>query len=163
MAGLTPILQATQNPLFVFLNAAINPIDNDPTFNHEMFHEVIETNISGYSTFISVLEANPEPKAQVICMGSTAIFVPNYKHLGYFISKVSNHNLVQSLQKLHTNHNYKLVVLGPVLTRMYRNGKLSGIKKIIFEALALEPEDAAARILRFALNKRRIIRLTSVS
>lgn len=157
---LEPILKSAPGPLYVFLNAAVNLVDNQSHFDHEVFREVVEINTFGYSTLVSVLEENPEPKARVIGVGSTAVFVPNLQYIGYHVSKVSNHNLLQTLQRCRTHHTYKLAVLGPILSRMALRGKLTGIKKFIFERLALTPEQAAKRLLRFADSRNAIQRIT---
>jgi NAD(P)-dependent dehydrogenase (short-subunit alcohol dehydrogenase family) len=161
--SLEPILKGVQGPTYVFLNAGINLVDNERTFSHERFHEVIETNLSGCSTFISALESNLGSKAKIICIGSTATLFPNLGHAGYFVSKVALHGLVKVLQRSKTHHQYKLVILGPMMSRMGRNAEVAGFKRRVFEFLAVSPQRAAAKILKFSAGNRRVLRLTWTS
>jgi hypothetical protein len=76
------------------------------------------------------------------------------------VSKDATARLVSALQVCRTRHLYKLVILGPILSRMAHAGNLAGLKKILFELFALSTDEAARRVVKFSESAKGTARIT---
>jgi NAD(P)-dependent dehydrogenase (short-subunit alcohol dehydrogenase family) len=109
-------------PELFILNAGINRVDNDETFELAAFTEVLETNLYGVLNFIEPLTrlAVGAPR-QVIAVGSLASFVGNPHGLGYHVSKRALASCFSVWSKMYANTDltFQQVLLGPVSTPIF--------------------------------------------
>jgi gluconate 5-dehydrogenase len=110
-------------PDLFILNAGINRVDNDGSFELAEFRAVMETNLFGVLHFIQPLTRFPlaaKPR-HVVAIGSMASYVGNPYGLGYHASKraLSACFDVWSHMYSGTDLIFQQVLLGPVGTPIY--------------------------------------------
>lgn len=139
------------------LNAGVNLSDNDGHFDGAQFSTVLRINLLGVTNLIGAFESLVQGKSVIVTIGSTAVWYFNHAHIGYHLSKLAVHRLHRALWRTGTRHSLKLVIAGPMMTRMGAQGDLRGIKRRIFEWLATPLGLVVDRVERFASSDRRIL------
>jgi NAD(P)-dependent dehydrogenase (short-subunit alcohol dehydrogenase family) len=114
-------------PNILILNAGINRIDNDESFQLSSYKEVIDTNLLGVLNFVEPLTLLP-PSAlprHVIAISSMASYVGNPYGLGYHTSKRALTACFDVWSRMYADTDliFQQVMLGPVRTRMYTMGE----------------------------------------
>lgn len=110
-------------PDVLILNAGINRIDNDESFQLSSYREVIDTNLFGVLNFVQPLTLLPPSglRRHVIAISSMASYVGNPYGLGYFTSKRALTACFDVWSRMYagTDLLFQQVMLGPVRTEMY--------------------------------------------
>jgi NAD(P)-dependent dehydrogenase (short-subunit alcohol dehydrogenase family) len=147
-------------PDLFILNAGINRLDNDETFDLTLYREVIETNLYGVLNFIGPLTQLPAVEADrhVVAIGSMVRYAGNPYGLGYQTSKRALTTCFDVWSRMYagTDLVFKQVILGPVGTSIYTiDDKLprwmSGIRRLSSASL----DGTVGAISRFARTRRR--------
>jgi len=156
--------RSDNTPDLLVLNAGVNQADNLGFLNFEMYEKVLRTNILGVMTFISALGRLSWKGKTIFTLSSTSNIVPNPAHLSYEHSKICLDRAVDSFQKSDPHNSYKTVILGPVRTNI-SNGfpEPTGIKKKIFDHLAIESTQAVKAIAHFLQGSGRRLYYTKLS
>jgi NAD(P)-dependent dehydrogenase (short-subunit alcohol dehydrogenase family) len=137
------------------LNAGINAVDNDETFDLTVFRDVLETNLLGIVNFVGPLTSlarRPGP-CHVIAISSMASFAGNPYGLGYHVSKRALTSCFATWARMYdgTDLVFQQVMLGPVRTPMYDMAKrLPRWMAWGKRALTVSPESTARAIARLA-------------
>jgi NAD(P)-dependent dehydrogenase (short-subunit alcohol dehydrogenase family) len=148
-------------PAVFILNAGINRLDNDDTFDLSRYREVVETNLYGVLNFIGPLTALPvSAPRHVVAISSMITYVGNPYGLGYQTSKRALTTCFDVWARMYegTDLVFKQVILGPVRTSMYTmDAKLPGwISRL--RALSSASLDSAVRaIADFAPTRRKTL------
>jgi NAD(P)-dependent dehydrogenase (short-subunit alcohol dehydrogenase family) len=161
VAGLVKSLEDSRElPSVFILNAGINRIDNDESFELESYKAVIETNLYGVLNFVEPLVRLPATGVprHVIAISSMASYAGNPHGLGYTTSKKSVTACFDVWSKMYagTDLVFQQVMLGPVHTAIYTMADrfpawMTGVKN----AFSASPEATARAISRFALTRRK--------
>lgn len=110
-------------PDVFILNAGINRLDNDETFDLPLYREVLETNLFGVLNFIGPLTALPTAAVDrhVVAISSMVSHAGNPYGLGYQTSKKALTACFDVWSQMYagTDSVFKQVVLGPVRTSIY--------------------------------------------
>jgi NAD(P)-dependent dehydrogenase (short-subunit alcohol dehydrogenase family) len=122
--GLVRGLAATgQLPRLFILNAGINRVDNDQSFDLLGYREVIDTNLYGVLNFVGPLTQLPVGpiRRHVVAISSLAHVVGNPYGLGYHSSKKALTACFDVWARMYagTDLVFKQVVLGPVPTAIF--------------------------------------------
>jgi len=148
-------------PDVFILNAGINRLDNDETFDLPAFREVVETNLYGVVNFIAPLTALPSSgERHVVAINSMVTYAGNPYSLGYQTSKRALTTCFGVWSNMYdgTELVFKQVILGPVQTSIYTmDEKLPGWMSR-FRALSSASLDSTVRaISRFARSRRKTL------
>ena len=107
-------------PDLFILNAGINRIDNDETFDLALYREVIETNLFGVLNFVGPLTRVPAAGVDrhVVAISSVVTLAGNPYGLGYQTSKQALTTCFDVWSQMYagTDLVFKQVILGPVAT-----------------------------------------------
>jgi NAD(P)-dependent dehydrogenase (short-subunit alcohol dehydrogenase family) len=145
-------------PDTVILNAGVNVIDNDQYLNTEVMRDVLETNLFGTLCFVENIQRLRWHGKTIVAISSTSTIVPNSKNMGYYVSKLSLNKLFALFSLSDPANEYKVVVLGPVETRLNRQlPALEGLQAKIFDWLSQSPARAASRCIAFIDSSRRVL------
>ena len=110
-------------PELLVLNAGINRLDNDESFDLGAYKSVIDTNLYGVLHFIGPLTRLPmgQIPRHVVAISSMANYVGNPYGLGYFTSKRALTACFEVWSKMYagTDLIFQQVLLGPVPTAIY--------------------------------------------
>lgn len=122
--GLVKNLEESRElPEVFILNAGINRVDNDESFELSSYREVVETNLYGVLNFIEPLTRLPPGAVprHVIAISSLANYVGNPYGLGYHTSKRALTACFGVWCKMYagTDLLFQQVMLGPVRTEIY--------------------------------------------
>jgi len=114
---------AGQLPEVFILNAGINRVDNDETFQLSLYREVIDTNLFGVLNFVAPLTQLPASPVErhVVAISSMVDYAGNPYGLGYFTSKRALSACFGTWSKMYvgTDLVFQQVMLGPVRTAIY--------------------------------------------
>jgi NAD(P)-dependent dehydrogenase (short-subunit alcohol dehydrogenase family) len=117
------LAEIAQLPELFILNAGINRVDNDESFEMAAYKSVMDTNLYGVLHFVEPLTRLPAAKSprHVIAISSMARYVGNPYGLGYSTSKgaLSACFEVWSKMYLGTDLVFQQVMLGPVPTAIH--------------------------------------------
>jgi NAD(P)-dependent dehydrogenase (short-subunit alcohol dehydrogenase family) len=112
-----------QLPEVFFLNAGINRVDNDESFQLAAYREVVDTNLYGVLNFVEPLTQLPSGQAprHLIAISSMANYVGNPYGLGYHTSKRALTACFEVWSKMYSGTDlvFQQVMLGPVHTSIY--------------------------------------------
>jgi NAD(P)-dependent dehydrogenase (short-subunit alcohol dehydrogenase family) len=112
-----------QLPEVFILNAGINRVDNDESFQLPLYREVIDTNLYGVLNFVGPLTQLPAVHVQrhVVAISSMANYAGNPYGLGYSTSKRALTACFEVWAKMYagTDLVFQQVMLGPVRTAIY--------------------------------------------
>lgn len=147
-------------PEVFILNAGINLIDNDESFQLASYREVLDTNLYGVLNFIAPLIHMPVTQLprHLIAISSMANYVGNPYGLGYFTSKraLTASFDVWSQMYAGTDLVFQQVMLGPIRTSIYTMAdKLPAWMVRIKNLFSASSETSAHAIARLAKTRRR--------
>ncbi len=121
------LVRDRQLPTVLILNAGINRVDNDETFQLPSFREVVDTNLYGVLAFVAALtRLPPGPVARhVVAISSMANYVGNPYGLGYHASKRALTSCFDVWSQMYSGSDlvFQQVMLGPVPTTIYDMGE----------------------------------------
>jgi NAD(P)-dependent dehydrogenase (short-subunit alcohol dehydrogenase family) len=149
-----------QLPEVFILNAGINRVDNDESFQLSNYREVIETNLYGVLNFVGPLTQLPACPAErhVVAISSMAHYAGNPYGLGYCTSKNALTACFEVWSKMYagTDLVFQQVMLGPVRTAIYTMADEFPAWMVSVRNLCSASLDGTARaISRFALTRNR--------
>jgi NAD(P)-dependent dehydrogenase (short-subunit alcohol dehydrogenase family) len=159
-ALLRALVDQSALPECLILNAGINLIDNDASFDLAKFRSVMETNLYGVLNFVEPLTRLPFAEKRlrrVIAVSSMASYVGNPYGLGYHTSKRALSACFDVWSKMYagTDLVFQQVMLGPVRTPMYTMAaQLPRWMVRIKDSLSASPEGTARAIVRFSGSRR---------
>lgn len=142
------------------LNAGINGVDNDESFDLAAYREVLDTNLYGVLYFVAPLTSlpvGPVPR-HVIAISSMASYVGNPYGLGYHTSKRALTACFDVWSDMYegTDVVFQQVMLGPVHTAIYTMAdRLPGWMVWLKNAFSGSLEGAVLAVSRFALTRRK--------
>jgi NAD(P)-dependent dehydrogenase (short-subunit alcohol dehydrogenase family) len=114
---------ASELPDVFILNAGINRMDNDESFELVTFRTVMDTNLYGVLNFIQPLTEHPaaERPRHLIAISSMASYVGNPYGLGYHTSKRALTACFDVWSTMYegTDLVFQQVLLGPIRTGIY--------------------------------------------
>jgi len=117
------LAEAGQLPEVFILNAGVNRVDNDESFQLQVYREVIETNLYGVLNFVHPLTqlAAMPVRRHVVAISSMVNYVGNPYGLGYYTSKKALSACFDVWAKMYegTDLVFQQVMLGPVHTAIY--------------------------------------------
>jgi NAD(P)-dependent dehydrogenase (short-subunit alcohol dehydrogenase family) len=112
-----------QLPEVFILNAGINRVDNDDSFQLSLYREVLDTNLYGALNFVAALtQLAPCPvRRHVVAISSMANYAGNPYGLGYYTSKKALTASFEVWSRMYagTDLVFQQVMLGPVGTSIY--------------------------------------------
>lgn len=161
VAGLVrSLVNSAELPSVFILNAGINRIDNDESFELDDYKAVMETNLYGVLHFVEPLIRLPATGVprHVIAISSMARYAGNPHGLGYTTSKKSVTACFDIWSKMYagTDLVFQQVMLGPVHSSIYTMAEHFPAWMVwLRNAFAASPEATARAISRFALTRRR--------
>lgn len=147
-------------PDVFILNAGINRVDNDESFELAAFDDVLQTNLYGVLNFvrpITCLPAGPLPR-HVLAVSSLASYAGNPYGLGYYASKRALTACFDVWARMyaHTDLIFQQVMLGPVPTSIFTMAEqLPPWMVRIKNLFSASPVNAARAISRFAETSRK--------
>ncbi len=145
-------------PDIFILNAGINVPDNVGRFDFATFQRVMDVDLMGALTFVGAAADLSLRNRTFVALSSTSNIVPNPGHIGYYLAKKGLYDAFGLLRKTNPDNEYKVAVLGPVHSNIMRDSPpLDGLKKKIFDFLAVSSEEAAAAMVAFAKSRRRAL------
>lgn len=154
------LAESAELPEVFVLNAGINRVDNDESFQLDTYKSVIDTNLYGVLNFIQPLTKLPgglRPR-HVIAISSMANYVGNPYALGYCTSKRALTACFDAWSSMYaeTNLIFQQVMLGPVSTAMYSMADEFPTWMVrVRDMSSASVEGAVQAISRFALTRRR--------
>jgi NAD(P)-dependent dehydrogenase (short-subunit alcohol dehydrogenase family) len=142
-------------PELFLLNAGINRVDNDETFDLIAYKEVVDTNLYGVLNFIQPLTRFPRTGGprHLVAISSMASYVGNPYGLGYYTSKKALTACFEVWSKMYagTDLVFQQVMLGPVPTAIYSMAdRLPAWMGRVRDAFSASPDGAVRAIARFA-------------
>lgn len=149
-------------PDVFILNAGINRLDNDDTFDLSAYREVIDTNLYGVLHFVAPVTQLPATRVErhVVAISSMVNQVGNPYGLGYQTSKKALTTCFDVWSRMYegTDLVFKQVLLGPVQTSIdTMDGTLPAwigrARRLSSASLA----DTVRAIARFAATRRRTL------
>ncbi len=117
------LAESGELPEIFLLNAGINRVDNDESFQLSSYREVLDTNLFGVLSFVEPLTrlSAQQVARHVIVIGSLASYVGNPYGLGYTTSKQALSACFSAWAQMYagTDLVFQHVLLGPVPTSIY--------------------------------------------
>jgi len=153
------LASSAQLPDVFILNAGINQIDNDESFDLLGYRTVLETNLFGVLNFVQPLTQLPAGKIprRLIAVSSMANYVGNPHGLGYTTSKRALTTCFQVWAKMYSGTDliFQRVMLGPVPTAIFTmEDRLPSWMVRVKRALSGSSNGTARAIARFARTRR---------
>ncbi len=154
------LAQSAELPDVFILNAGVNRVDNDATFDRDAFQSVLETNLYGVLNFVEPLTrlAPLGSPRHIVAVSSMANYVGNPYGLGYTTSKRALTTCFEVWSRMYagTDLIFQRVMLGPVPTAMYTMQRsfpawMGWVKDVFSTSL----DATAIAIARFASSRRR--------
>jgi NAD(P)-dependent dehydrogenase (short-subunit alcohol dehydrogenase family) len=151
---------AAQLPEVFILNAGINRVDNDASFDVAAYQSVLQTNLLGVLNFVEPLtRLGRGPRARhIVAVSSMASYVGNPYGLGYTTSKQALNTCFEVWSRMYagTDLVFQRVMLGPVATDMFAMhdsfpGWMVRLKRLFSASL----DGSARAIAGFATTRRR--------
>ena len=147
-------------PEVFILNAGINRLDNDQTFDLPLYREVIDTNLYGVLNFIAPLTRVPASGVErhIVAISSMVNYAGNPFGLGYSTSKKALTACFDVWAGMYgeTDLVFKQVMLGPVHTAIYTMGdKLPGWMVRLRSLFSASLDGTVRAISRFATTRKR--------
>jgi NAD(P)-dependent dehydrogenase (short-subunit alcohol dehydrogenase family) len=146
-------------PDVFILNAGINRVDNDESFQLPVYRDVLDTNLFGVLNFVAPLTQIPPTQGprHVVAISSMSNYVGNPYGLGYHTSKRALTACFATWARMYagTDLIFQRVMLGPVRTKIYTMEDkfpawMVGIKNLFSASLA----GTVRAIARLALTRR---------
>ena len=150
---------AGQLPELFILNAGINRLDNDESFQLPLCREVIDTNLYGALNFVGPLTQLPAfpGERHVVAISSMVNYAGNPYGLGYYASKKALTACFEVWSKMYagTDLVFQQVMLGPVGTAIYTMADRFPAWMVPIRNLSSASLDGTVRaIARFALTRK---------
>jgi len=147
-------------PEVFILNAGINRVDNDESFQLSAYRDVIDTNLYGVLNFVQPLTELPADNVQrhLVAISSMANYVGNPYGLGYTTSKKALTACFNVWSQMYANTDlvFQQVMLGPVRTAIYTMADKFPLWMVSLKNLFSAPLDGTVRaIARFALTRKK--------
>jgi NAD(P)-dependent dehydrogenase (short-subunit alcohol dehydrogenase family) len=151
---------AARLPEIFILNAGINLVDNDESFELDAYKTVLETNLYGVLNFVEPLTKLPPGAStrHVVAVSSMARYVGNPYGLGYTTSKKALTECfdVWSSMYARTDLVFQQVMLGPVRTGIYTMAdRFPAWMVRVRDAFSASLEGAASAVARFASTRKK--------
>jgi NAD(P)-dependent dehydrogenase (short-subunit alcohol dehydrogenase family) len=156
---LQSLAEAGQLPETFILNAGINQIDNDESFELAAYRTVIDTNLYGVLNFVEPVLKLPRQRVRrhLIAIGSMARYAGNPYGLGYTTSKRALCECFEVWSRMYggTELVFQQVMLGPIHTAIFTMADefppwMVRLKRLFTGS----PEATARAISRFARSRR---------
>jgi NAD(P)-dependent dehydrogenase (short-subunit alcohol dehydrogenase family) len=152
--------EAGELPDVLILNAGINRIDNDESFQLSSYKDVIDTNLFGVLNFVQPLTrlAPSATPRHVVAISSMASYVGNPYGLGYHTSKRALTACFDVWSRMYADTEliFQQVMLGPVRTPMYTMGEHFPSWMVwLKEAFSASLDGTVAAVCRLAAGRRR--------
>ena len=149
-----------QLPEVFILNAGINRVDNDESFQPSPYKEVLDTNLYGVLNFVGPLTQLPPCPVErhVVAISSMASYAGNPYGLGYHTSKQALTACFETWSRMYagTDLVFQQVILGPVRTAIYKMDDRLPAGMVRIKNLASASLDGTVRaISRLALSRKR--------
>jgi NAD(P)-dependent dehydrogenase (short-subunit alcohol dehydrogenase family) len=149
-----------QLPEVFILNAGINRVDNDESFDLPVYREVIDTNLYGVLNFVAPLTqlSVSHGERHVIAISSMASYAGNPYGLGYTTSKKALTACFEVWSRMYagTDLVFQQVILGPVPTAIYTMADRFPSWMVWLRRLFSASPDGTVRALsRFALTRKK--------
>lgn len=149
------LADARELPDVFILNAGVNCVDNDESFQLEVYRSVLDTNLYGVLHFVAPLTRLPASQSprHIVAVSSMASYVGNPYGLGYHTSKraLSACFDVWSQMYAETDLIFQQVMLGPVRTPIYTMAdKFPRWMSWLKDAVSGSLDGTARAIARFA-------------
>jgi NAD(P)-dependent dehydrogenase (short-subunit alcohol dehydrogenase family) len=149
-----------QLPEVFILNAGINRVDNDESFQLSLYREVIDTNLYGVLNFVEPLTQLPAGHIQrhVVAISSMTNYVGNPYGLGYYTSKKALTACFEVWANMHvgTDLVFQQVMLGPVRTAIYTMAdKFPAWMGWIKDLFSASLDGTVRAVSRFALTRKK--------
>jgi NAD(P)-dependent dehydrogenase (short-subunit alcohol dehydrogenase family) len=146
-------------PDVFILNAGINCVDNDESFQLAVYRSVLETNLYGVLHFVAPLTRLPASRSprHIVAISSMASYVGNPYGLGYHTSKRALTACFDVLSKMYSGTDliFQQVMLGPVRTAIYTMGdKFPRWMAWLKDAFSGSLDGTARAVARFARTRR---------
>lgn len=160
IAALVRDLAATgELPEVLILNAGINRLDNDESFEPATYREVLETNLHGVLNFVApLLELPPAARERhVVAVSSMVNYGGSPFGLGYLSSKRALTTCFEGWSRMYagTDLVFQQVMLGPVPTAMHTLADdLPAWVGFIKDRFSVSTVAAARAIADFALTRK---------
>ena len=154
------LAESGELPEVLILNAGINRVDNDESFQLSSYREVIDTNLYGVLNFVQPLTQLPAVHVQrhVVAISSMASYVGNPYGLGYYTSKKALTACFEVWAKMYagTDLVFQQVMLGPVRTAIYTMAEKFPAWMVWIRNLFSAKLDGTVRaVSRFALTRKK--------
>jgi NAD(P)-dependent dehydrogenase (short-subunit alcohol dehydrogenase family) len=154
------LAESDELPEIFILNAGINRLDNDESFDLAAYREVIDTNLYGVLNFVQPLTRLQAGSAarHLIAISSMATYVGNPYGLGYHTSKRALSASFDVWAKMYADTDlvFQQVMLGPVRTPIYTMAdRFPAWMGRVKHAFSASLEDTARAVSRFAHTRRR--------
>ena len=142
-------------PDLFILNAGINRLDNDETFDLPVYREVMETNLYGVLNFIGPLIrlSASGVRRHIVAISSMVAYAGNPHGLGYQTSKQALTTCFDVWSSMYqgTDLVFKQVILGPVPTSIYTmKDKLPGWLFRVKDLCSASLDSTVRAIVQFA-------------
>ena len=154
------LAESSEVPEVVILNAGINRVDNDDSFQLPVYREVVDTNLYGVLNFVEPLIQLPAANSRrhVIAVSSMVNYAGNPYGLGYYTSKKALTACFEVWAKMYvgTDLVFQQVMLGPVHTSIFTMAnKLPAWMVWIKNLFSASLDGTVRAISRFALTRKR--------
>jgi NAD(P)-dependent dehydrogenase (short-subunit alcohol dehydrogenase family) len=149
-----------QLPRVFILNAGINRVDNDASFQLPVYKDVVDTNLFGVLNFVQPVTRLPvvDGERHVVAISSMVNYAGNPYGLGYYTSKRALTACFQVWSRMYagTDLVFQQVMLGPVRTAIYTMADKFPAWMVWIKNLFSASLDGTARaISRFALTRKK--------
>jgi NAD(P)-dependent dehydrogenase (short-subunit alcohol dehydrogenase family) len=147
-------------PDVFLLNAGINRVDNDESFQLAPYREVVDTNLYGVLNFVAPLTQLPPDHVErhVVAISSMVNYAGSPYGLGYTTSKKALTACFEGWSRMYagTDLVFQQVMLGPVPTAIYTLAEnLPAWMSWIKDRFSASPDGTARAISRFALTRKK--------
>ena len=147
-------------PTLFILNAGINRVDNDESFDLDAYQSVLDTNLYGALHFIGPLTrlAPGHAARHVVAISSMAHYVGNPYGLGYHTSKRALTTCFEVWSKMYSRTDlvFQQVMLGPVPTAIDTMAdRFPGWMVHVRDSFSGSLDGAVRAISRFVLTRRK--------
>jgi NAD(P)-dependent dehydrogenase (short-subunit alcohol dehydrogenase family) len=154
------LAESAELPEVFILNAGINRVDNDESFQLATYKAVMDTNLYGVLNFIPPLMQLPAGQAphHLIAISSMVNYIGNPYGLGYYTSKRALTTCFEVWSKMYTGTDlvFQQVLLGPVPTAMYTMAdKFPTWMVRLRNAFSGSRDGTVRAVSRFALTRKR--------
>jgi NAD(P)-dependent dehydrogenase (short-subunit alcohol dehydrogenase family) len=156
---LRSLAERDELPDVFILNAGINRVDNDASFDLAAYREVLDTNLYGVLNFVGPLTQLPcrQVPRHLVAISSMASYAGNPYELGYHTSKKAVTACFDVWSRMYagTDLIFQQVLLGPVQTSMYTMAdRFPAWMTVVRNVVSAPLESAAREIARFATTRR---------